>query len=80
MMFNSSFNQSYYAKHFIYLFQPLSRLLDFGLCLFCRLKNAPKAIENHPSSGKHMSSQKKGPSRPLNLKPLNTISLKPRNP
>ena len=44
IMFNLSFNQSYSIKHIIYLFQPLSRFLDFGLYLFCRLKNAPEAI------------------------------------
>ena len=44
IMFNSSFNQSYSIKHIIYLFQPLSQFLDFGLYLFRRLKNAPEAI------------------------------------
>ena len=44
MILKLSFNQSYYAKHIIYLFQPLSWFLNFGLYLFCRLKNAPKAI------------------------------------
>ena len=43
MMFNSSFNQSYSTKYIIYLFQPLSRFLDFGLYLFCRLKNGLEA-------------------------------------
>ena len=44
MMFNSSFNQNYSIKHIVYICQPLSRFLDFGLYLFCRLKNASKAI------------------------------------
>ena len=44
MILNSSLNQNYSIKHIIYLFQPLSRFLDFGLYLFCRLKNAPEAI------------------------------------
>ena len=44
MMFNSSFNQNYSIKHIIYLFQQLSRFLDFELYLFCRLENAPEAI------------------------------------
>jgi len=43
-MFNSLFNQNYSIKHIIYLFQPLSRFLDFEFYLFCRLKNAPEAI------------------------------------
>ena len=46
-MFNLSFNQSYSIKHIIYLFQPLSWFLDFGLYLFCSDKdNAAKPHDN----------------------------------